>query len=113
MHEMSLAENIVQLIDDAAREQQFTRVKTVWLEIGQLACVEKESLRFCFDVVAQDSIARQARLEIIDIAGQALCMRCHQTVSVASYYEACSDCGNTVLQMIQGAEMRIKELEVE
>lgn len=33
MHEMSLAENIVQLIDDAAREQQFTHVKTVWLEI--------------------------------------------------------------------------------
>lgn len=113
MHEMSLAENIVQLINDAARDQQFTRVKTIWLEIGQLACVEKESLRFCFDVVAQDSIAQQARLEIIDIAGQAICMECQQAVPIASYYEACPDCGNTVLQTTQGTGMRIKEIEVE
>ncbi|MBL8499629.1 MAG: hydrogenase maturation nickel metallochaperone HypA, partial [Nitrosomonas sp.] len=38
MHELSLAESILQLIEDAAVEQQFTQVKTVWLEIGQLAC---------------------------------------------------------------------------
>ncbi|MDP1679997.1 MAG: hydrogenase maturation nickel metallochaperone HypA, partial [Candidatus Nitrotoga sp.] len=70
MHEMSLAESVLQIIEDAARKQGYTRVKTVWLEIGQLACVEQESLRFCFDVVMRDSIAHEARLEITETAGQ-------------------------------------------
>jgi len=113
MHEMSLAENMLQLIEDASLEQEFTQVKTVWLEVGQLACVEKESLRFYFDVVTQDSVARQAKLEIIDVAGQALCNQCHQTVLIASHYEACSHCGSYALQITQGDGMQIKELEVE
>ena len=113
MHEISLAENILQLIEDASLEQSFTQVKTVWLEIGQLACVEQESLRFYFNVGTQDSIAQQARLEIIEIAGQAICNQCNREIFVASYYEACPHCGNSALQVIQGNGMRIKEMEVE
>src|SRR3989338_4562144 len=69
MHEMSLAESVLHIIEDAAHEQGFARVRMVWLEIGQLACVEQESLRFGFDVVTRGSIAEQARLEIIETAG--------------------------------------------
>ena len=113
MHELSLAENILQLIEDAAAAQPFHRVKTVWLEIGQLACVEQESLRFFFAVVTEDSIARQAKLEIIGIAGQAVCQECHRTFPVAAYHETCPHCGCSALQITQGEEMRIRELEVE
>ena len=115
MHELSLAENIMQIIEETALEQKFTRdtrVKTVWLEIGQLACVEQESLRFYFDVVTQDSIAQQAKLEIIEIAGQALCNQCDHNVPITTHYEACPHCGNYALRVIQGDGMQIKELEV-
>lgn len=113
MHELSLAESILQLIEDTAVDQSFTQVKTVWLEIGQLACVEQESLRFFFDVVTQDSIARQAKLEIIEIAGQALCKQCNQVFAITAHSQACPHCGNYALQVTQGGGMRIKELEVE
>ena len=85
----------------------------MWLEIGQLACVEKESLRFYFDVVKQDSMAQQAKLEIIEIAGQALCNQCQHTMLIVSHYEACSQCGSYSLQITHGDGMQIKELEVE
>ncbi len=113
MHEMSLAENIMQIIEETALEQKFTRVKTVTLQVGQLACVEQESLRFYFDVVTQDSIAQQAKLEIIEVAGQAWCNQCDCHVSINAYYEACPHCGDFSLQVIQGDGMQIKELEVE
>jgi len=103
----------MQIIEEAAFEQKFTRVRKVWLEIGQLACVEQESLRFYFDVVIHDSIAQQASLEIIEVAGQARCSQCDCIVSIASYYEACVHCGDYALQVIQGDGMQIKELEVE
>jgi hydrogenase nickel incorporation protein HypA/HybF len=51
MHEMSLCEGVLRILEEQAREQQFARVKTVWLEIGDLSSVEKEAMRFSFDVV--------------------------------------------------------------
>jgi len=113
MHEMSLAENVLQIIEDAAHQQGFTRVKTVWLEIGQLACVEQESLRFGFDVVTRGSIAEQARLEIIETAGQGRCEKCAQSFPLAALYEACPNCGSYDVKVTCGNGMRVKELEVE
>ena len=79
--------------------KKFTQVKTVWLEVGQLACVEQESLRFFFAVVTEDSIARQAKLEIIEIAGQAICDQCHQVMMIAAYHQACPQCGSYALHV--------------
>ena len=113
MHEMSLVEGIVQLVEEAARADGCARVKAVWLEIGQLAAVETEALRFCFDAVAHDTIAKGARLEIIDLPGQGWCMQCEATVAIAARYEACPVCGGYQIQVTGGDTMRVKELEVE
>lgn len=113
MHEMSLAEGIVQLVEDAARADGCSKVKTVWLEIGQLAAVEKEALRFCFDAVAGDTLAEGARLEIIETPGQGWCMKCENKVPVSALYDPCPVCGGYQVQVTGGNEMRVKELEVE
>lgn len=113
MHEMSLAEGVLQLIEDAARAQDFRRVKTVWLEIGQLAGVEVEAMRFCFDAVTRGSIAEGAALEIVAPPGQAWCMPCSATVTLAGADAACPHCGCYQLQITGGTDMRLKELEVE
>jgi hydrogenase nickel incorporation protein HypA/HybF len=113
MHEMSLAEGIVQLVEEAARADGCSRVKTVWLEIGQLAAVEKEALRFCFDAVTRDSMVEGARLEIIETPGQGWCMKCEGNVAVTALYEPCPVCGSYQIQVTGGSEMRVKEFEVE
>jgi hydrogenase nickel incorporation protein HypA/HybF len=112
MHEMSLAEGVLQLIEDAARAQRFSRVTTVWLEIGQLAGVEVEAMKFCFDAVTRDSIAAGARLEIIATPGSGWCMQCSASVPLAEVFGACPQCGRHQVQVTGGTEMRVKELEV-
>lgn len=113
MHEMSLAEGIVQLVEDTARNDGCSKVKAVWLEIGQLAAVEKEALRFCFDAVTRDTVADGARLEIIETPGQGWCMKCEGSVPVTALYDPCPVCGSYQIQVTGGNEMRVKELEVE
>ena len=76
MHEMSLAEGMLQLVEDGARANAATGVKAVWLEIGALAQVEVEALRFCFDAVTRGTLAEGARLEIVTPPGLAWCMPC-------------------------------------
>jgi hydrogenase nickel incorporation protein HypA/HybF len=113
MHEMSLAEGVLQIIEDHARLHAFRRVKAVWLEIGRLASVEVDAIRFCFDAVTRDSIAAGARLEIVDTPGAAWCMKCSQPVPVSTRHDACPRCGSFQLQVTGGTELRVKELEVE
>ncbi len=113
MHEMSLAENVLQIITDAAMEQNFSSVKTVRLEIGQLAGVEADAMKFCFTAVTRDTIAQDAKLEIIETPGQAHCTYCAMTVHVRTVYDACPQCGMLPLQVTGGNEMRVKELDVE
>ena len=113
MHEMALAEGILQLIEDAARNQGFTLVRTVCLEIGQMSSVEPDALRFCFDAVTRDSIAAGAALEIVDTPGQGWCMQCSLMVLMQALYDPCPHCGSYQVQATGGTEMRVKELEVD
>lgn len=113
MHEMSLCEGVLQALQDNAKTQGYQRVKTVWLEIGALSGVEVEAMRFSFDVVTRGSLAEHARLEIIDVPGEAWCMQCSKTVPAKQRFDACPDCGSYQLQVTGGEEMKIKELEVE
>lgn len=112
MHEMSLAEGVLQLIEDASRQQDFARVTAVWLEIGQLSGVEIEAMKFCFDAVTRDSIAAGARLEIIALPGTGWCMECSTNVPLAEVFGECPLCGGHQMQVTGGTEMRVKELEV-
>ena len=113
MHELSLCENIVQIIEEQAKIQGYSRVKTVWLEVGGLAGVETEALRFGFDVVTKNSVAEGALLEILTAPGLAWCMHCAETVAIEHRYDECPSCGGYQLQVSGGDELRIKELEVE
>ncbi len=113
MHEMSLCEGILQVLENESKRQGFKKVQNVWVEIGALAGVEKEALLFSFDVVTKKSIAEQAKLIIVDIPGTAWCMQCSKSVDVNQRFDQCPDCGSYQLQITSGDEMKIKELEVD
>lgn len=113
MHEMSLAEGAMELIAEAARREGFVRVRTVWLEIGRLAAVEPDALRFCFDAVMTGTLAEGARLEIVDLPGQAWCGQCQVDVILLEDDGICPQCGGFELRITGGDQMRLKEMEVE
>ncbi len=113
MHELSLCESIVQALEEAAKQQHFSRVRTVWLEVGDLAGVEIPALEFGWEVVSRHTLAEGSKLEIIRIPGQAFCQGCANTVAVKQRFDACPHCGSYQLQITGGEALRIKELEVD
>lgn len=113
MHEMALAQGILELLEENAGKHGFSRVRTVWLEIGALSGAEAEAIRFCFDAVTKGTLAEGAAFEIIATAGQAWCLDCAATVTIAARYDPCPRCGGYGLQVTGGTEMRVKELAVE
>ena len=113
MHEMSLAEGVMQLVEETARRENAHRVKLVVLEIGKMSSVEPEALRFCFDVVTKGGIADGATLEIDHVPGSGWCMHCAVTVPMEDLYGACPQCGSHQVQATGGTEMRVREIEIE
>ena len=112
MHEMSLCENIREIIQDQAAECGFTRVSRIWLEVGSLSCIAPDALRFGFDVVMRGSVAEGAVVEIMTPLAKARCLACQKTATIQQRYDPCPQCGAGPMEMIQGDELKISKLEV-
>ncbi|MBK9115218.1 MAG: hydrogenase maturation nickel metallochaperone HypA [Betaproteobacteria bacterium] len=112
MHEVALAEGVMRIVAEAAARHDATRVHTVWVELGALAHVEPDALRFCFDAVTRGSVAEGAALEIATKPGSAWCLPCGGQVPLARLGDACPLCGSYQLSVIAGEEMRVKEIGI-
>lgn len=112
MHELSLAEDMLSLIEDQAKQESFTRVEKVILEVGQLSHVEAEAMHFCFDSVMRGSIGDAAALEIVSTEGIGLCNQCGAKTVMEHIYDPCQKCGDFGLNILQGDQVKIKALEV-
>jgi hydrogenase nickel incorporation protein HypA/HybF len=113
MHEVSLIESVVALVEEERRKQDFSRVRMIRLHVGALGHAEPDALRFCFDAVAKGTIADGARLEIEMIAGEGWCSGCRRTIRLEELFAACPACGNGRIRLTAGGELRLAEMEVE
>ena len=85
MHEMSLCEGILQVIEAEAQKQQFTEVTQVVLDIGVLSAVETSALEFAFEVIMHGSVAEKAILKINKI----LSCLCHVSMIINMAWFKC------------------------
>jgi Zn finger protein HypA/HybF involved in hydrogenase expression len=69
MHEVAIAQGLLDVVLDVADGQQ---ARTVRVRAGELQAVTQDSLQFCFEMVAQDTNAATARLELQIVPGDAL-----------------------------------------
>ena len=109
MHELGITQNVVAI---AAEHAQGAKVRRISLEIGQLTAIMPDAIRFCFDVCTQGTVLEGAALEILERPGVGQCRVCSQQIELSQPFGVC-DCGNTRLDIIQGEELTIKELETE
>lgn len=109
MHEMGITQSIVDIVAEEAAGRKVTRVT---LEIGKLSAVLPDAIRFCFDLVAENSALDGAILDIIEIPGRALCLECGAEIALAEVF-GCCPCGSTRLEKLAGEELKIKSMEVE
>ena len=113
MHEMSLMASMLEIIEDRAREDGFLQVTRVHLEIGRLAGVEPEAMRFAFDVGTFGSVAAGAELVILETEGRGRCPACGEEAVLEAFYDPCPACAKFPMELLSGRDMRIISLDVE
>ena len=112
MHEMALAESVVQIVESQAAAAGAEKVLVVRLGIGALSHVEPDALAFCFEAVTARGLAAGAKLEIDHIPGRGWCHDCMAEVEVGQLGDPCPKCGGYKLQVSGGQELRVKDIEI-
>ena len=113
MHEVSLIENVLTLVEQERAKHTFARVNVIRLKVGALGHAQPEALLFCFDAVMSGTIAEGSRLEIEMIPGEGWCADCRDMVPLDARFGACPICAGGRVQMTGGDVLRLAEMEVE
>ena len=113
MHEMSIAQSVLDIILQESQTHKVNRVLSVALRVGELSAVETESLRFCFELLSKGTLAEGARLEIERVQVTCRCQDCGADFSVEELIFLCPSRQGPRVEMLSGRELNIASFEAE
>lgn len=112
MHELSLATGILDMVQDAARRDGFRSVGQLRLEVGAVAGVEVDALRFALDAIRPGTCLEQAKIQIDTPAGTAWCTSCRHEVAFTRFQDLCPTCDGPLVRHSGGDQLRVLDLWV-
>jgi len=99
------------VVDRIAAQLRDVQIASVRLEIGELAGVDVDALRFCFDVCTRGTPLQGSELAILAIPGRARCRSCGEEHPMRTLAAPCA-CGSFDRELVAGDEIRLKDVEV-
>jgi hydrogenase nickel incorporation protein HypA/HybF len=113
MHELSIAQSIIELVTDAIHDQPGVRVSVVAVRLGPLSGVVSAALQTAFKQAAVAAGFGGAMLRIEETAVTILCPKCDGERPTPSPSEMrCSVCGTASGRVIGGREMEVVSIEL-
>ncbi|WP_376796925.1 hydrogenase maturation nickel metallochaperone HypA [Thermogemmatispora sp.] len=114
MHELALAQSIIEVVESKAEECGLRRVRTVHLRVGEASGVLAEALQGAFAMLASLSpVLEQAQLVIEVTPHRAWCEPCARAFAVVDFLARCPVCGAWSTRILSGTELQILDMEVE
>lgn len=113
MHEMGLVQNIFDIVLKTAEQNGVGKVLRINVRAGQLRGIVPEQLQFCFQFVSRESaIVDGAELVIETIPIKGKCKSCRHEFLVEEYRFVCPECEHENIDVVQGMELLVSNIEV-
>lgn len=110
---MGIALQIIEIAEASIpADMKGASIARVNLQIGKLAAVVPDSLRFCFKVAAKDTLLVDAELLIEEIPVVARCKDCGTEWTIETAAFSCRECESGAVEILSGRELDIKSIEV-
>ena len=93
MHEMSIAEGILDVALDTLRQHDATVIHSIQLDLGLMSGVEPDSLLFCWEAIT--------------------CLDCDKIFFVKNYTFICPYCDSHFVQTIGGRELQVTSIDID
>lgn len=114
MHEITLCQNAVEIMQEFGQQNKARRITAVWMEVGAFSCVEPEALKFCFELACRETLADGCELYLDTPPAESWCHECQQDIRLVSPgVLICPQCGSHNLRVVADSGMKIKRIEIE
>jgi hydrogenase nickel incorporation protein HypA/HybF len=115
MHELSLTRSLIDIVEEYARREGFSRVNVLKLSFGRLSCLDPGALEFTFSVQARGTPAEGARLEFDIRPALLTCGACKvESACDGPFDTVCTRCGSSDVLLTGGTEeLKLLEIDVD
>ncbi|HUU85815.1 MAG TPA: hydrogenase maturation nickel metallochaperone HypA [Phycisphaerae bacterium] len=110
MHELSIAEGLIDRVSAAARGHCASRVTEVTVSVGVMRLVVPEALQIAFGAVAEGTMAEGAELQIVEQTAKAVCNRCGGAFEPDIGCYLCPSCGLADVRITAGNEIILESV---
>jgi len=113
MHEMSVAQNIVDIVRQYVPAAQAPGVTSVRVRVGSLSGIVPESLDFCFGALVAGTDLSRARLDIEHVPTVCVCRECGARFEPEALIFFCPSCGGGRAQLVSGSDLQVVHVELD
>ena len=112
MHELSLAEGILDIVRQYAPGERAAQVTGVRVRVGRLSSVVPDSLAFCFEAIVSGTPYGSARLDIERVPTACQCETCHLEFDTEDMDFTCPSCASERVTIVGGTDLQVVHLEL-
>jgi len=111
MHEVSIIQNVVEIVLDKAIENNLTKVNKVSLKVGELSGIALEALSFAFKSCVVDTMLESSTLEVEKVKATAECKECELVFPIDHFNKLCPCCNQFCSNVTSGYELYVNTIE--
>ena len=112
MHELSITQNMLDLVLEEAKNAKAERVAKINLVIGEMSGIVDQCVEFYFEFLSQDTIANGAILSFAKVPTQARCLNCEELFTPKAFDWSCPKCRESSTEIVAGNELYVESIEV-
>ncbi|OGV57938.1 MAG: hydrogenase maturation nickel metallochaperone HypA [Lentisphaerae bacterium RIFOXYA12_FULL_48_11] len=112
MHELSIAEALIEQVQEIAAKERAT-VTAIAVSIGSFSGVDPEALDQSFKIATAGTPLAGANLDIKKVPAKLLCHSCEKESCPELPLFECQYCGSMDCEMISGRDMLLQSVELE
>ena len=120
MHELSMAQGIINAVLDTATANNATEVNEVTVEVGRLAMINPEQLQFILGVLVENTLMEDAEIVFGEIPAEIQCYDCdfkgEAILDEKDHYAPlvkCPKCDSINVETLNGKDIVVKNIVIE
>ena len=113
MHELGIAQNIIEIVQDQTKNYSNRKIKNVFVKVGKLTNVLNDSLVFGYDALIMGTNLEGSKLSIETVPAKIRCESCGSESVIDGLIFCCDQCKSTSVKLVTGMELTVFEIEIE
>jgi hydrogenase nickel incorporation protein HypA/HybF len=113
MHEVSVAQNILEIVIKQASLHKAEKVNSIKVVIGEFTGIAQEALEFALDSLKKETPASNAVIIFERVEVETICKNCSKSYSKEGrLFFQCPNCGGS-LEIVRGKELYVENIGIE